>query len=53
MKEKENISNYFLRMDVIVNAIRGPREDVPDEAIIKKVLTSLTKHYDTKVSTIE
>lgn len=53
MKGEENIVEYLQRMNVIVNVVRGLGEDVPDEAIVNKVLRSLTTKYGTKVSTIE
>lgn len=49
----EKISDYFHRVDETVNTIKGLREDIDDEVIVKKVLRSLTSKYDTKVSTIE
>ncbi|XP_057815069.1 uncharacterized protein LOC131028748 [Cryptomeria japonica] len=52
MKEK-NIVDYLQRVDEMVNHVRGLREYLADEVIVKKVLRSITPKYDTKVSTIE
>jgi hypothetical protein len=41
MKEDENISNYFLRVDETVNEIIGLGEEIEDSVIVQKVLLSL------------
>jgi hypothetical protein len=41
MKNNENITSYFFRVDEIVNAIRGLGEEVNESMIFQKVLRSL------------
>lgn len=53
MKEEEKIVDYLQRVDETVNTIRGLKEEVKDEVIVKKVLRSLNPKYDTKVFAIE
>jgi ketopantoate reductase len=53
MNEKEDIATYFLRVDEVVNAIRGLGEEIDESLVVKKVLRSLLLKYDAKVSAIE
>jgi hypothetical protein len=53
MKEEENIAEYILRVNEIVNIIRGLGEELDDKIAVQKVLTSLPMRYDPKVSTLE
>jgi hypothetical protein len=53
MNEKEDIATYLLRVDEVVNAIRGLGEEVKESLVVQKVLRSLPLRYDAKVSTIE
>jgi hypothetical protein len=53
MKEDENIATYFLRVDEIVNSIRGLGEEVDESIIIQKLLISLPMKFDPKVSALE
>jgi hypothetical protein len=53
MKDEENVSTYLLRMDEIVNTIRGLSEKVEEQMIVQKVLRSLPLRFDAKVITIE
>lgn len=53
MKEEENIASYLLCVDEIVNTIRGLREEVEEAVIVKKVLRSLPRRFDSKVLTID
>jgi hypothetical protein len=53
MNEKEDIATYFLRVDEVVNAIRGLGEEIDESLVVQKVLRSLLLKYDAKVSTIE
>ena len=53
MKDEKNISEYFERVDNIVNAIRGPGVEVPDNEIVEKILRTLPMLYNPKVSTLE
>jgi hypothetical protein len=53
MNENEDIATYFLRVDEVVNAIRGLGEDLDESLVVQKVLRSLLLKYDAKVSAIE
>ena len=53
MKEEENIVEYLLRVDAIVNAIRVLGEVIKEREVVKKVLRTLPMKYDSKVSTLE
>jgi hypothetical protein len=53
MDEKEDIATYFLRVDEVVNAIRGLGEELNEYLVLQKVLRSLLLKYDAKVSAIE
>ena len=52
MKEEENISEYFERIDELVNAVRGLGETILYNKIVDKVLRTLPMAYNPKVSTI-
>jgi hypothetical protein len=53
MDEKEDIETYFLRVDEVVNAIRGLGEELNESFVVQKGLISLLLKYDVKVFTIE
>ena len=67
MKEEENIGEYLLRVDEVVNAIRGLGGEVDEvvnaikglggelkeREVVGKVLRTLPMKYDSKVSTLE
>jgi hypothetical protein len=53
MNEKEDIATYFLRVDEVVNAIKGLGEELNESLVVQKVLRSLLLKYDAKVSAIE
>jgi hypothetical protein len=53
MNEKEDIATYLLRVDEVVNAIRGLGEAIDESLVVQKVLRSLLLKYDAKVSAIE
>ena len=53
MEEEENIATYFLRIDEIVNIIKGLGEKVDEQVIVQKILRSLPMRFDSKISTIE
>ena len=42
MKEDENIGAYFLRVDEIVNTMRGLGEKVENPTLVQKILRSLS-----------
>ena len=53
MKEKENIGEYLLRVDEVVNDIRCLGEKLKEREVVRKVLRTLPMKYDSKVSTLE
>ena len=53
MKEEENIAEYLLRVDEIVNTIRGLGEELDEKIVVQKVLRSVLIRYDPKVSILE
>jgi hypothetical protein len=53
MNEKEDIATYFIRVDEVVNDIRGLCEEIDESLVVQKVFRSLLLKYDGKVSTIE
>ena len=53
MKEEENIEAYFLRVDEIVNIIKGLGEKVDEQVIVQTILRSLPMRFDSKISAIE
>jgi hypothetical protein len=53
MKEEENIAAYFLRVDEIVNIIRGLGERIEELVIVQKILRTLPMRFDSKISAIE
>ena len=52
MKEDENIVAYFIRVDEIMNTIRGLEEEVDESVVIQKVLISLPMRFDSKISSL-
>jgi len=53
MDEKEDIATYFLRVDEVVNSIKGLGEELNESLVVQKVLRLLLLNYDAKVSSIE
>jgi hypothetical protein len=53
MNEDENISKFFLKVDEMVNAMRGLGETIDDSHLVQKILRSLPERFNPKVSTIE
>jgi hypothetical protein len=53
MEEYEDITTYFLRIDEVVNTMRGLGETVENVIIVKKVLRSLPARFDPKISALE
>jgi hypothetical protein len=52
MKEYENITTYFLRVDETMNAIKGLGEEVDESIIFQKVLISIPMRFDPKFSAL-
>ena len=53
MKEEENMASYLLRIDEIINAIRGLGVVVVEESIVQKILRTFPSRFDSKVSVLE
>ena len=53
MREEENIGEYLLRVDELVNAIRGLGGKLKEKEVVSKILRTLPMRYDSKVSTLE
>jgi hypothetical protein len=53
MEESEDIATYFLRIDEVVNTMRGLGETVNNNIIVQKVLRSLPTRFDSKISALE
>jgi hypothetical protein len=53
MKEDEDITTYFSRVDEIVNAIIGLGEEIEESVIVQKVLRSLPMRVNPKISALE
>ena len=53
MKEEENIGEYILRVDEVLNVIRGLGGRLKEREVVRKVLRTFPMKYDSKVSTLE
>ena len=53
IKEDEDIATYFLRVDEIVNTMRGLGEKVENTTLVQNILRSLPMRFDSKVSDLE
>ena len=53
MKEEENIVEYLLRVDEIINSIRSIGGEIKEKDVVDKVLRTLPMKYDSKVSSLE
>jgi hypothetical protein len=53
MKEDEDITAYFLRVDETMNAIIGLGEEIKEYVIVQKVLRSLPMIFNPKISALE
>jgi hypothetical protein len=53
MNEDETISKYFLRVEELVNSMKGLGEKFDDSLSVQKILRSLPDKFNPKVSTIE
>ena len=52
-KEEENIAEYLLRVDEVVNFIRGIGGEIKEKDVVEKVLRTLPMKYDSKVYSLE
>ena len=53
MNEDEIVSKYFLRVEELVNFIKGPSEKIDEAPLIQIILRSLPNTFNPKVSSIE
>jgi hypothetical protein len=53
MKEDENMTAYFLRVNETVNAIIGLGEEIKEFVIVQKVLRSLPMIFNLNISALE
>jgi hypothetical protein len=53
MNEDETISKYFLRVEEIVNAMKGLGEKFEESFLVQKILRSMLDKFNPKVSTIQ
>ena len=53
MKEEENIGEYLLRVDEVVNVIRVLGGKWKEIEVVNNVLRTFPMKYDSKVSTLE
>ena len=53
MNEDETVSKYFLRIEEIVNAMKGLGENIDEASLVQKMLRSFPERFNPKVSKIE
>jgi hypothetical protein len=53
MNEDETISKYFLRVEELVNSMKGLGEKFEESILVQKILRSLLDKFNPKVSAIE
>jgi hypothetical protein len=53
MKEDEDITTYFLRVNETMNPIIGLGEEIEESVIVQKVLRSLPMRFNPKISSLE
>jgi hypothetical protein len=53
MNEYETVSKYFLRVEELVNAMKGLGEKIEESFLVQKIFRSLLDKFNPKVSTIE
>jgi hypothetical protein len=53
MNEDETVSKYFLRVEELVNAMKGLGEKFEESFLVHKILRSLLDKFNPKVSAIE
>jgi hypothetical protein len=53
MNEDETVNKYFLRVEELVNAMKGLGEKIEDTFLVQKILRSLPNRFNPKVSAIE
>ena len=53
MNEDEDIAAYILRVYHLVNTIRGLGEEVEETIVVRKILRTLPKRFNPKISALE
>jgi hypothetical protein len=53
MKEDEDITTYFLRVNETMNAIIGLGEEIKESIIVQKILRSLPMRFNPKILALE
>jgi hypothetical protein len=53
MNEDETINKFFLRVEEIVNAMKGLREKIEDVLLVQKILISMPDRFNPKFYAIE
>jgi hypothetical protein len=53
MNEDETINKYFLRVEELVNSMKGLGEKIEDTFLVQNILRSLPNRFNPKVSVIE
>jgi hypothetical protein len=53
MKQDEDIATYLLRVDKIVNTIKGLGVEFDESMVVQKVFRSLPMIFDSKISTLK
>ena len=53
MKEAENVKAYIDKVIKVVNQIRLMGEELPEKRIVEKVMVTLPKRFEAKISSLE
>jgi hypothetical protein len=53
MNGDETVNNFFLRVEELVNSMKGLGENIEDVFLVQKILRSLLDRFNPKVSSIE
>ena len=53
MHEDESVAKFFLRVDEIVNTMKGHGAKLEDSTVVLKILRSLTPKFEAKLSAIK
>jgi hypothetical protein len=53
MNEDKTVSKYFLRVEELVNVMKGLGDKIEDAFLVQKILRSLPNRFNPKVSAIE
>ena len=53
MYEDETVNKFFLRVEELVNAMKGLGENIEDVLLVQKILRSMPNKFNPKVYAIE